>query len=460
MFHDGLYRSAVPPSGRSQAALIRGSRSDHSRAAQAYIEAGETPENARRLAWRDDVLDVLWAGYGGAVSGGLSAAAYGGVGTMQNIQEVKQIGQAYLTEGSDGKTRLGDAMEIGLSNATGTEALETAQRIQSQLQQGKQPTAYQIGKMLLESSTPRAMRARVIEADILDSARENGVDDKTARSVAALMVRADRAARFVSPETLQTTGENGGQYSIVTLDDGKTYVTSDRNVVSGEDAKQWRKQVTQFFNNVLLKNGSLTVDTEQGDRLTITKNETLWKGTDRHAQIGGKQTYLADGQYYVKLQALSHIDELAETAQIPKDSSGHIQTHRDTKAHSFAKDGFVYPTAFFEDADGRYYRVTFSVGVNGDVATIYNIGRIKETDAPFREILSVRGSKALGASVSADDTPNTGNTGMTGEPRRQGVSSDTTIPQNGAGVNTQYMQNSGENAPVYQAAGRYTAVTD
>ena len=190
-------------------ALIRGSRSDHSRAAQAYIEAGETPENARRLAWRDDVLDVLWSGYGGAVSGGLSAAAYGGVGTMQNIQEVKQIGQAYLTEGSDGKTRLGDAMEIGLSNAHGTEALETAQRIQSQLQQGKQPTAYQIGKMLLESSTPRAMRARVIEADILDSARENGVDDKTARSVAALMVRADRAARFVSPETLQTTGENG-----------------------------------------------------------------------------------------------------------------------------------------------------------------------------------------------------------------------------------------------------------
>ena len=416
-------------------ALIRGSRSDHSRAAQAYIEAGETPENARRLAWRDDVLDVLWAGYGGAVSGGLSAAAYGGVGTMQNIQEVKQIGQAYLTEGSDGKTRLGDAMEIGLSNAHGTEALETAQRIQSQLQQGKQPTAYQIGKMLLESSTPRAMRARVIEADILDSARENGVDDKTARSVAALMVRADRAARFVSPETLQTTGENGGQYSIVTLDDGKTYVISDRNVVSGEDAKQWRKQVTQFFDNVLLQNGSLTVDTIDDGQMTITRDVTLWKNLDEYRQDSGKRIRLTDDEFYVKMQALSHIDELAETAYVRKDRNGSIVTTTDTKNHRFAQDGFAYPTVYFQDKNGRYYKITFSLGLSNGVATVYNIGIIKKSSVPTGKIISAIGSKADVGKLE----------------------SNTRIPQNGAGVNTQYMQNSGENAQVYQAAGRYTA---
>lgn len=414
-------------------ALIRGKQSDHSRAVEAYIEAGETAENAKRLAWRDDATDILWAGYGGAVSGGLSAGVYGGIGTAQNIRAIEEMGRPYLAKDSEGNNQLGAVMALGITNAKGTEGYALAERMMQQIESGRQPTAYQVGRLLMESTTQQAIRARTIEGEVLDSARELGVDDKKAQAVAALAVRADRAVRFVSPETLQTTGETGGQYSIVTLEDGKTYVISDRNVVSGEDSKQWRKQVTQFFNDVLLQNGSLTVETEQGDRLTITKNETLWKGTDRHVQTGGEKKYLTEGQYYVKLQALSHIDELAETAQIPKGSDGRIQTRPDTKNHPFAKDGFAYPTAFFEDADGRYYRITFSMGMNGDVATLYNIGRIQKTDAPIREkTLSVRGSKALGASAS-----------------------DTTIPQNGAGVNTQSMQN-GENY-ASQAYGRYTA---
>ena len=427
-------------------AIIRGGKSDHSRAEQAYIEAGETPENARRLAWRDDVTDILWAGYGGAVSGGLSAAGYGGIATMQHIQEVKQVGQRYLTEDSGGKTRLTEAMEIGLSNAQGTEALATAQGIQRQMAQGKQPTAYQVGKMLLESTTEKAMRAREIEGEILNSARENGVNDKTAQAVAALMVRADRAARFVSPETLQTVGEGDGQYSIVTLDDGKTYVTSDRNVLSGTNPHNWRQQINQFFNDVLLENGSLTVDTVDGDTMTITKRETVGKGKDKFTQIGGTRYELTNEEYYVKLQALSHIDELTETAQCKRDVQGNIKAYPDTKSHSFARDGFAYPVVFFEDADGNYYKITLSVGMENGIGTVYNIGRMQKTDKPTRAILSVIGSK-----VNRRDSSIAGSQAL-------GLSvSDTTIPQNGSGVNTQYMQNSGENAPVYQAYGRYTA---
>lgn len=427
-------------------AIIRGGKSDHGRAEQAYIEAGETPENARRLAWRDDVTDILWAGYGGAVSGGLSAAGYGGIATMQHIQEVKQVGQRYLTEDSGGKTRLTEAMEIGLSNAQGTEALETAQGIQRQIAQGKQPTAYQVGKMLLESTTEKALRAREIEGEILNSARENGVNDKTAQAVAALMVRADRAARFVSPETLQTVGEGDGQYSIVTLDDGKTYVTYDRNVLSGTNPHNWRQQINQFFNDVLLENGSLTVDTVDGDTMTITKRETVGKGKDKFTQIGGTRYELTNEEYYVKLQALSHIDELTETAQYKRDVQGNIKAYPDTKSHSFARDGFAYPVVFFEDADGNYYKITLSVGMENGIGTVYNIGRMQKTDKPTRAILSVIGSK-----VNRRDSSIAGSQAL-------GLSvSDTTIPQNGSGVNTQYMQNSGENAPVYQAAGRYTA---
>ena len=418
LFHDGLYRSAVPPFGRGQAALIRGSRSDHSRAAQAYIEAGETPENARRLAWRDDVLDVLWAGYGGAVSGGLSAAAYGGVGTLQNIQEVKQIGQTYLTEGSDGKTRLGDAMEIGLSNATGTEALETAQRIQSQLQQGKQPTAYQIGKMLLESSTPRAMRARVIEADILDSARENGVDDKTARSVAALMVRADRAARFVSPETLQTTGENGGSYSILTLPNGQTYVSVDVDQELFDGLSDVEK----------LKMAELVIRERFVGKI-LGNEVTAFIGKSSAKEYAHPAKFLRESQLIdAKARAATELDNLLDTATGWHD----VEDGRHGHEHKQATGGFKHGTVLFE-VGGRMYTGTVNVMVTDRGRLLRDITQIKEIakgDYPSSEI---------------------------SEQVSQGDLSDTTIPQNGSGVNTQYMQNSGENAPVYQAAGRYTA---
>ena len=423
LFHDGLYRSAVPPFGRGQAALIRGSRSDHSRAAQAYIEAGETPENARRLAWRDDVLDVLWAGYGGAVSGGLSAAAYGGAGTLQNIQEVKQIGQAYLTEGSDGKTRLGDAMEIGLSNATGTEALETAQRIQSQLQQGKQPTAYQIGKMLLESTTPRAMRARVIEADILDSARENGVDDKTARSVAALMVRADRAARFVSPEALQTTGENGGSYSILTDANGLVYVQADESIVpagaTDKDIAPILSDIIQNkFHNLIQANGqNIGINAITSREWRFSKDATRLLSANPSA-------------YEAKTEIFNNADEILRAA--------HSWINEQAKHKS--SRGFVN--------FGRG-QVAFKVGDQGYSADVI-VGIKSSGNAYLYDLVNIRKIKIKG-------TSNTDAVAVNNETRRGDVPSDTRIPQNGAGVNTQYMQNSGENAPVYQAAGRYTA---
>lgn len=203
-------------------AVNRGYQSDHSQAVQAYREAGENEENARKLAWRDDVVDILWAGYGGAVSGGFSAGAYGGVNLMQEttrrIDMCKSVGQEFLQEDQNGGNRLEEAMSIGLTNAKGTECYAMAQEIADKLEQGKTPTAYQLGRMLLESTSVQAMRARTIEGTILDSARQLGVDEKTAESVSALMVRADRAAVFVAPETLQTVGKDGevnhfhGQY--------------------------------------------------------------------------------------------------------------------------------------------------------------------------------------------------------------------------------------------------------
>jgi len=98
-----------------------------------------------------------------------------------------------------------------------------------------------------------------------------------------------------------------------------------------------------------------------------------------------------------KLRAEAHIDELAEVSVRGK------RNRPDFKNHQFAKDGFNYRTAYFLDEDGEYYKLTISVGKNGEVNTIYNVGKMKETDFPLS------GSKAgrinAEESVSANMIP-------------------------------------------------------
>ena len=88
--------------------------------------------------------------------------------------------------------------------------------------------------------------------------------------------------------------------------------------------------------------------------------------------------YDTDDEYALKLRVESHIDEISA---VSKNSSGELKPDR--KNHPFAKDGFTYRTAFFEDFDGQYYKVRMSVGHNGALKTVYNVGKIKlEGDPP------------------------------------------------------------------------------
>ena len=146
-----------------------------------------------------------------------------------------------------------------------------------------------------------------------------------------------------------------------------------------------------------------------GDALTITE-DTAGKARFRNfVKISeGKYRLMTDEEYAVKLRAETHIDELSQVSKRGK------KIVPDSKNHSFAKDGFNYRTAYFLDNDGQYYRVTMSVGINGEINTVYNVGKIKEAIFPFS------GSKAEG-----------GNT----------TSIDTTISQNDKNVNTDYMRN-------------------
>ena len=183
------------------------------------------------------------------------------------------------------------------------------------------------------------------------------------------------------------------KYSIVNLEDGKLYVEADRKIINGTTRAEQRKEITEFFSRLLDGNPTLDIPTIEGDVLTITKAETATKARDDYKSVDGKRIKLSDEEFLVKLHVESHIDEVTEisTKQDGKD---------DGKNHSFAKDGFTYRKAYFKDFDGQYYEVTLSIGNNGTVATVYSVGKIKESVLPSAKILAVVGSKPLGKTPS------------------------------------------------------------
>lgn len=197
----------------------------------------------------------------------------------------------------------------------------------------------------------------------------------------------DKAYRESTEAQKNTTEDGGVKYSIINLDSGKSYVQASRQIIHGSSIAEWRSQITEFFNRAL-KDGPIEIETIEGDMLTISRN-TAEKARSKATTENGISRELTDKEFLVKLHAEAHVDELAEISL----------KHRrppvpDGKNHSFAKDGFTYRTAYFQDFDGSYYKITLSIGHNGNVATVYNVGKIKADDIPDGKIISTIGSKA------------------------------------------------------------------
>ncbi len=191
------------------------------------------------------------------------------------------------------------------------------------------------------------------------------------------------------------------QDSLVVLDNGNTYVKADRNVITEDTVTGQRKQITEFFGRLLDNKKSLDIQTIEGDVLTITRDETAVKARDNYKTEQGKSVKMTADEFLVKLHAETHIDELAESSTANKGESV------DTKNHGFAKDGFTYRTAFFEDLDGQYYKLTLSIGHDGKTATVYNVGKIKKDNLPSAaRIVAGVGSKPIGKSSTVSIAEN------------------------------------------------------
>ena len=179
---------------------------------------------------------------------------------------------------------------------------------------------------------------------------------------------------------------------IVTLDNGKQYVrASESQVIYGNDTIKWAEQIANYINNEIRRYNDFKIQTVEGDVLTITRDTAYKAGTRNQIRNpDGSYRAMSDSEYLTKLNAEIHINELAEISRKNKQKNA-----RDTKNHRFAKDGFSYRTAYFQDYDGSYYRITLSVGENGNVSTVYNVGKLKKDTLPNGNIKTVfRGSKA------------------------------------------------------------------
>lgn len=205
----------------------------------------------------------------------------------------------------------------------------------------------------------------------------------------------DKAYRESTEAQKNTTEDGGVRYSIVALDNGNVYVKASRNIITGTTKADQRKNITDFFNDLLEGNSSLDIQTIEGDVLTITKAETADKARDDYKTVQGQPVKMTDAEFLVKLRAEAHIDELAEISH--KNNRPPVP---DGKNHTFAKNGFTYRRAYFEDFDGQYYEITLSIGHNGTVATVYNVGKISKGALPSAKIIAVVGSKALGKTPS------------------------------------------------------------
>lgn len=237
----------------------------------------------------------------------------------------------------------------------------------------------------------------------LTEAVRNVFEEETGIDVDALLNDSETAKTDVkaasSKAPKEVTRNNGspsdGKYSVETLPDGKKYVRADRQVIFGNDPKSWSEQLEDYINGKIRRGQNVHLTAADGDVLTLTAN-FAGKLSDNHTSDG--RTMSAEA-YERKANAAAHIDEVVQVSTrgkktVPCSNGRHGE---------MANSGWNYRTAYFEDFDGKYYKLTISTALDSNGITIYNIGTIKEEAHP--KIMGSRagnGDGPRGVASSAD----------------------------------------------------------
>ena len=183
----------------------------------------------------------------------------------------------------------------------------------------------------------------------------------------------------------ETTGPPEGRGTIVVLPDGKKYVKADRQVIFGDDPDGWADQIEGYINRKIRNGEDVILTTDSGDVLKITK-DTAGKASFRNyvTDENGNRRLMTDSEYEAKLNAEAHIDELVQVSEKKNNTQvpDELGTNGKPLHGGFAKNGWFYRKAWFQDFDGKYYLVTISTADGDNGVVVYNVGDMKRRGSP------------------------------------------------------------------------------
>ncbi len=198
-----------------------------------------------------------------------------------------------------------------------------------------------------------------------------------AQTAEGLLQQAFEAA---AKNSQNAAGEGGkSRFEIKTLDDGRSYVKADRQVLEGDDPKQWGVQLQNYINSEIRKGNDIVLPTTDGGLVRLTERSAYKLADDKSTDLKTHQkTQLSDEAYRLKETAASHIDEIILTGEF----SHNMEDIGGVHENDIGEDGFNSYVSYFEDSDGQYYRVSFVSALNGNEETAYSIGNIQKRKKP------------------------------------------------------------------------------
>lgn len=217
------------------------------------------------------------------------------------------------------------------------------------------------------------------------------------------------------------------EYAIRQDESNWPMVKADRELVLSQDPKKWNDEIQAYIEKTIRKDGDMQIRTLEGETLTINE-KSQW-----HA--GSRVGYDREGKYKVKVNASAHLDEVAQVAIDQNPGQGNRPDNG--KHGSFARDGWRYYDAVFEDYDGKRYLLNISVAQGDQGHVVYNIGKVQEIE------------KSHSPSVYAP-------TGRVPE-GATGTSGNTSVTQSNTSVNPYDMPNDVEYAVAPRQFGNQTA---
>lgn len=251
---------------------------------------------------------------------------------------------------------------------------------------------------------------RTLLEKLRDAIREivgklTGKAKQQAQTAEGLLQQAFEAAAQNSKNAATEGGE--ARFEIKTLDDGRSYVKADRQVLEGDDPKQWGVQLQNYINSEIRKGNDIVLPTTDGGLVRLTERSAYKLADNKSTDLKTHQkTQLSDEAYRLKETAASHIDEIILTGEFSHNMEDIGGVHQ----NDIGEDGFNSYVAYFEDSDGQYYRISFVSALNGNEETAYSIGNIQKRKKPTtgngsstRESGALNGGRLSGNSVPQNE---------------------------------------------------------